>query len=175
MEAEKNIAGGTLIGDLQEDADQQISRISIPRIREPRDMVYSGTINVPQTGRIPVGSGVPAGGKKKHKRSVSTFSAVLILIALAVSSVLYIGNILVVGRLMNQINQLQNRHRQILNQQELLRAQIIKLSNLERIRSLAGAELGLQNSKQLPVWIEIDPEQVEQVQEVIQQQMENKR
>jgi hypothetical protein len=33
----------------------------------------------------------------------------------------------------------------------------------------------LQNSKQLPVWIEINPERVNQVEEVLQQQMEHKR
>ncbi len=76
---------------------------------------------------------------------------------------------------MMQNNQLQIKHRQILNAQELLKVQINRLSGLERIQQVAADQLGLQNSKQLPVWIEIDHERVSQVEEVLQQQMEHKR
>jgi len=76
---------------------------------------------------------------------------------------------------MSQMNQLQLKHRQILNEQELLKAQINRLSGLERIQQLAQDQLGLRNPNQLPVWIEIDPERVAQVEEVIQQRMDKKR
>jgi hypothetical protein len=67
------------------------------------------------------------------------------------------------------------KHRQILNGQDLLKAQIDRLSSLERIQEVARNQLGLQNSKQLPIWIEINPERVNQVEEVLQQQMEHRR
>jgi hypothetical protein len=76
---------------------------------------------------------------------------------------------------MAQNNQLQMKHRQILNGQDLLKAQIDRLSSLDRIQQIAHDELGLQNSKQLPVWIEINPERVNQVEEILQQQMEHRR
>jgi cell division protein FtsL len=152
-----------------------VSSISIPRIREARDMVYNGTDTV-QNRETETTDGIPlALNKKPHRRNVSPFTIILILFATALASVLYIGNILAVGRLMMQNNQLQIMHRQILNNQELLKVQINRLSSLERIQQVARDQLGLQNSKQLPVWIEIDPERVSQVEDVLQQQMEHKR
>ena len=138
-------------------------------------MVYNGTGTV-QNKESSAADGIPPSlNKKPHRRKVSPFTIILILFSTAVASVLYIGNILAVGRLMMQNNQLQIKHRQILNAQELLKVQINRLSGLERIQQVAADQLGLQNSKQLPVWIEIDYERVNQVEEVLQQQMEHKR
>ncbi len=152
---------------------QTPSPISIPKIREARDMVYNGIAD-PLTQAAPVNT-MQQHNKKQKKRRVSPFTIVLLLLGVAVSSVLYIGNILAVGHLMVQINQLQTKHQQILNQQELLKAQINRLSGLERIQQLAHDQLGLQNPRQLPVWIEIDPERINEVEEVFRQTMERKR
>jgi cell division protein FtsB len=100
---------------------------------------------------------------------------VMLLLGGAVFSVLYIGNILAVGRLVVQISRLQTKHQQILNEQELLKAQINRLSGLERIQQLAQDQLGLKNTRQLPVWIELNPERLTDVEAVYQQQMERKR
>ncbi|MGD1046097.1 MAG: septum formation initiator family protein [Bacteroidota bacterium] len=155
--------------------EQTTSPISIPKIREARDMVYNGTTNPLNDETVPVNT-LQAPRDKKHKRRrVSPFTIVLLLLGGAVSSVLYIGNILAVGHLMVQINLLQTKHQQILNEQELLKAQINRLSGLERIQQLAHDQLGLQNPRQLPVWIEIDPERINEVEEVFQQQMDLKR
>lgn len=148
-----------------------VSSISIPRIREARDMVYNGTGTIRKENAATDGI-LPDSNKKQHRRKVSPFTVILILFGIAVASVLYIGNILAVGRLMTQNNQFQIKHRQILNAQELLKVQINRLSSLERIQKIARDDLGLQNSKQLPVWIEIDPERVNQVEDVLQRQME---
>jgi cell division protein FtsL len=157
------------------ESEPLVSTISIPKIREARDMVYNGTDATPSK-ETTTPDGIPlALNKKQSRRKVSPFTIILILLGVAVASVLYIGNILAVGRLMAQNNQLQMKHRQILNGQDLLKAQIDRLSGLERIQQIARDQLGLQNSKQLPVWIEINPERVNQVEEVLQQQMEHKR
>jgi cell division protein FtsL len=157
------------------ESEPSVSSISIPKIREARDMVYNGTNTIPrQETTTPNGTPL-AINKKQSRRKVSPFTIILILLGGAVASVLYIGNILAVGRLMAQNNQLQMKHRQILNGQELLKAQINRLSSLERIQQIARDQLGLQNSKQLPIWIEINPERVNQVEEVLQQQMEHRR
>lgn len=174
MEIEKNIIDKEDIAGVMEEPEPTVSTISIPRIREPRDMVYSGIIDMPLGEDATDNRTQSSRSKVRQKRKISPFTIVLILFGLAVSIVLYIGNILVVGRLLNQINQIQIKHRQIVNQQEQLRAQIIKLSNLERIQQLAHDQLGLQNVKQPPVWIEIDPEQIDEVEEEIQQ-MEHKQ
>jgi cell division protein FtsL len=157
------------------ESEPSVSTISIPKIREARDMVYNGTNTIPSKETTTTDGTPLAINKKQSRRKVSPFTIILILLGGAVASVLYIGNILAVGRLMAQNNQLQIKHRQILNGQELLKAQINRLSSLERIQQVARDQLGLQNSKQLPVWIEINPERVNQVEEVLQQQMEHRR
>jgi cell division protein FtsB len=151
-----------------EEREPPKSPISIPKIHEVRDMVFNGTIEPSNDKAAPA-------NKKQTKRRISPFTIVLLLLGGAVSSVLYIGNILTVGHLMVQINLLQIQHQQILNEQELLKAQINRLSGLERIQHLAHDQLGLQNPKQLPIWIEIDPERINEVEEVFHQQMEHKR
>jgi cell division protein FtsL len=156
------------------ESEPPVSPISIPKIRETRDMVYSGTINTPIIETSTANGAQLPRNKKPRQWKISPFTMVLILLGTAVASVLYIGNILAVGRLMIQINRLQTKHQQILNEQELLKAQMNRMSGLERIQKLAHDQLGLQNPKQLPVWIEIDPERVNQVEEEIQQ-MERRR
>ena len=173
MASEKQNLGEFYAARAMEERELPASPISIPKIREARDMVYNGTAD-PLTYAAPVNT-MPPRSKKQQKRRVSPFSVVLLLLGAAVSSVLYIGNILAVGHLMVQINQLQTKHRQILNQQELLKAQINRLSGLERIQQLAHDELGLQNPRQLPVWIEVDPERMTEVEEVFRETMERKR
>jgi cell division protein FtsL len=155
--------------------EQATSPISIPKIREARDMVYNGTTDPLNDGTAPFNTLQAPRSKKQKQRRISPFTIVLLLLGGAVSSVLYIGNILAVGHLMVQINQLQTKHQQILNQQELLKAQINRLSGLERIQQLAQDQLGLRNPRQLPVWIEISPERINEVEEVFQQKMERKR
>jgi cell division protein FtsL len=155
--------------------ERTTSPISIPKIREARDMVYNGTANPLNAEVTPVNTPQAPRNKKQKKRRVSPFTIVLLLLGGAVSSVLYIGNILAVGHLIVQINMLQTKHQQILNEQELLKAQINRLSGLERIQQLAHDQLGLRNLGQLPVWIEIDPERINEVEEVMQRQMEHKR
>ena len=175
MQSETQNLGKVYAARVMAESELPVSSISIPKIREARDMVYNGTDTVPSR-ETTTPDGTPlAFNKKQSQRKVSPFTIILILLAGAVASVLYIGNILAVGRLLAQNNQLQIKHYQVLNRQELLKAQINRLSSLERIQQIAHDQLGLQNSKQLPVWIEINPERVNQVEEVLQQQMEHKR
>jgi cell division protein FtsB len=151
------------------------SPISIPKIREARDLVYSGTTNLSSDEATQINTPHTPPNKKQKKRRVSPFTIVLLLLGGAVSSVLYIGNILAVGHLIVQINQLQIRHQQILSEQELLKAQINHLSGLERIQQLAQDQLGLHQSRRLPEWIEINPERMNEVEEIFQRQTERKR
>jgi cell division protein FtsL len=175
VQSEKEKLGEVYAARATAELEPPVSSISIPRIREARDMVYNGkdtkqNIETEPTDGIPL-----AVNKKPRRQKVSPFTIVLILFCISVASVLYIGNILAIGRLMTENNRLQIKHRQIQNAQELLKVQINRLSSLERIQQIARDQLGLQNSKQLPVWIEIDPERVNQVEEVLQQLMEHRR
>jgi cell division protein FtsL len=175
LQSETQNLGEVYAARAMAESEPLVPTISIPKIREARDMVYNGTDTM-SSKETTTPDGTPlALNKKQSRRKVSPFTIILILLGGAVASVLYIGNILAVGQIMAQNNQLQIKHWQILNGQELLKAQINRLSSLERIQQIARDQLGLQNSKQLPVWIEINPERVNQVEEVLQQQMEHKR
>jgi len=173
--SEKQNLGEIYAARALEERDLPPSPISIPKIREARDIVYNGTTeplnNEPATADT---LQVPR-NKKQKKRRVSPFAIVILLLGGAVSSVLYIGNILAVGHLIVQINLLQTKHQQILNEQELLKAQINRLSGLERIQQLAHDQLGLRNTRQLPVWIEINPERLNEVKETFQKQLERRQ
>jgi len=148
------------------------STISIPRIREARDMVYSG-MPQPQTDFPAENAHAPASPKNRRpsRRKISPFNVIVILFSVAVVSVLYISNILAVGRLVVQIDQLQRQHQQMANEQELLKTQINRLSTLDRVQQFAQDQLGLRSPKQIPMWIAVDPERVQQIDEIVQSQM----
>jgi cell division protein FtsL len=169
METEKQELDKIYTAYTADGPEPTVSPISIPRIREPRDMVYSGPVSSHAENEDQSGQRLQGSGKRKTGRRISTFTAVLILFCIAVISVLYIGNILIVGRLMNQNNQFQIMHRQMQNQHELLKARIIRLSSLERIQQLAQDQLEMQYTKQIPVWIQIDPGQAEKAEEITNQ------
>jgi cell division protein FtsL len=142
--------------------------IAIPRVREARDMVYSGTMPSPDAAPSPI---VTAESRNRRwtRRTFSPFNIILALIAVAVVSVLYISNVLAVGRLLGQINELEQTHQRLLNNQELLRAQINKLSSLERIGTVAQQQLGLRTPGQAPVWLPADEERVQELEQALQE------
>jgi cell division protein FtsB len=172
--SEKQNLGEIYAARAMEEREPAQSPISIPKVREARDMVYSGSGDS-FTIKPAEANALQPRNRKTKKRRVSPFVMVMLLLGGAVFSVLYIGNILAVGRLVVQISRLQTKHQQILNEQELLKAQINRLSGLERIQQLAQDQLGLKNTRQLPVWIELNPERLTDVEAVYQQQMERKR
>ena len=175
VRSEKQNLGETYAARAMESPEPLLSPISIPHIREARDMVYNGAPDPLNNGPAMADTMQATRNKKQKKRKVSPFSIVMLLLGSAVSSVLYIGNILAVGHLIVQISQLQIKHQQILSDQELLKAQINRLSGLERIQQLAQDQLGLQQYRRLPVWIEINPERMNEIEEVYQRQTERKR
>ena len=175
MGSEKQNLGEIYAARAMEDIEPPQFPISIPKIREARDMVYNGTPEPLNSEPATVNTQQAPRNKKQKKRRVSPFAIVVLLLGVAVSSVLYIGNILAVGHLIVQISQLQTKHQQILNEQELLKAQINRLSGLERIQQLAHDQLGLRNTRQLPVWIEISRERINEVEETFQKQIERKQ
>lgn len=130
--------------------------------------VYGGdSSGAPSQGAI-VGSMLAAKNKLTKRRRLSPSNLLLLLAAAAVIIVLYISNIIAISQLMSEVNQLQQRQRQVLNDQELLRAQLNRMSSLERIRRLAENDLGLQNPADIPVWIKVDQDRAAGLQQAEQ-------
>lgn len=151
------------------------SSISIPRVREARDLVYSGPAQNPAGPDTVSETEAPLLRRKpRAAKRISPFNVLLLLIGAAIVSVLYISNILTIGQLLTQIDRLQAKHQQMQNEKEILSAQINRLSNLERIQELARDQLGLQNPKQLPQWIQIDHDRMNVVEEAVRQRMDRK-
>lgn len=106
----------------------------------------------------------PLRNRRTVKRKISPFSIMVMLIAAAVGIVLYISNIIAVNQLLNDVNALETEHRQVLMEQEILRAQINRLASLERIQEKAE-ELGLKSLREPPVWLNVDPERIRGIEE----------
>ena len=87
------------------------------------------------------------------------------LLVFAVAIVLYIGNIIAVEQLMRDIGQLEARHRRILADQEILRAQVNRMSSLDRIQKMAEDQLQLKLPTVAPQWITVDSNRIEEVEQ----------
>ncbi|MBI3587482.1 MAG: hypothetical protein HY088_10165 [Ignavibacteriales bacterium] len=133
-----------------------------------RRMIYGGTMPPPPAMDEPTGIPQPPKNRKITRRRVSPFNIILILMGVAAASVLYISNIIAVDQLMNDINKEDVKLQQILNEQEMLRARINQMSSLEKVRKKAEEELGLQNPKGAPVWMDIDHEKVRDIEDALQ-------
>lgn len=143
--------------------DAYLRRATEPSVRPPvRDTVYSGAPTLPRASTTQ-----PARNRAAAKRSISPFSIVIALIITAVVSVMYISNIIAVTQLVATIGDLETKVQRQQNEQELLRAQISRMSSLERIRQMAEKDLGMRNSEAVPGWISIDPERVNELQQKV--------
>lgn len=141
---------------------------SISTIPEPT--VYGGTMMENMGKELPT----PGNNRPVARRKLSTFNLMLLLVGSAVAIVLYISNVIKVSQLLAEINKLEGQHRRILMDQELLRAQINRMSSLERIRKLGEENLGLKNPKEPPVWIKVDEEKIRALEEATQQRKRRK-
>lgn len=134
----------------------------------PRKMIYGGTMPPPPAMDEPTGISQPLKNRKITQRKVSPFNIILILMGVAAASVLYISNIIAVDQLMNDIHKEEVKLQRILNEQEMLKARINQMSSMERVRKKAEEELGLQNPKEAPAWIDVDHDKVRNVEDALQ-------
>lgn len=127
---------------------------------DPRDRVFPG--NMPGPGPSgPVQS--PTRNRRPTPRRISTFSIVVGLLLAAITSVLYVSNVIAVSRLAAEIGRLEEDYRVLMNEQEMIRAQIAQLSGLERIRKIAEEQYGMTYSDAVPGWLAVDPDRVREL------------
>jgi cell division protein FtsL len=79
----------------------------------------------------------------------------------AVGIILYISNIIAVNRLVVEVNDLQQKYAAVMNENEILRAEVNRRASLERIGKIATEKLGLQHPKEQPQTLEVDESLVE--------------
>ena len=135
-----------------------------PSNRPPqRRLIYSGTMPVPPEAELPSGTTQPPTNRRFMKRRVSPFNIILILMGTAAAIVLYIGNIIAVNQLVNDIHKSDVRLQDILSEQEILKAHINQMSSLEHVRKRAEDELGLRNPTDVPRWLNVDQDKIRTV------------
>ena len=105
----------------------------------------------------------PTRSLPKKRQKVSTFNIIAALFILAAGVVLYVSNVIAVNRLSMEINALQLRYGQILNENEILKAEYNRKSALDRIGKIAVEELGLQHPKDTPLWLKIEDKKLENI------------
>ncbi len=125
--------------------------------------IYGG--NPPSSQNEFAERALAARNKAVRPRKRSPFNVMLMMILLAVGVVLYVGNVIAVQQLLKDVSDRQARLQQILNEQEVLKAQINRMSSLERIRSMAESDLGLRNPNGAPEWIEVDSSRIREIDE----------
>lgn len=100
--------------------------------------------------------------KKGVGRKVSTFYLIALLFGFGVAIVGYINNIIVVNRLLAEINQLQTQHDKISNGNAMLKAEIDGKSGRDRMGRVAVEQVGLRDPKEPPTVFDVDEELMEQ-------------
>ena len=126
-------------------------------------VIYGGTMPSPSSQTEFTRQAVAERNSPVRKRKVSPFNLMLILIGFAVAIVLYISNVIAVQQLVREVGALKTKHQQMLDEQEVLKAQINRMSSLERIRKMAEDDLGLRNPKEAPLWIQVDADRVREI------------
>ncbi len=106
----------------------------------------------------------PRSNRPLRLRRKSPFKIIMTLMAISLLIVFYVWNKISVNRLVVQADGLQNQLRKLEETNRNLRAEINKKSNLGRIEKLATLKLGLVAPKEPPVWFEVDPDRLKEIQ-----------
>lgn len=131
---------------------------------------YNNAIAVPSnTDQINPGYALPRQNVRRvnTKKRAKTSNIVGILFLVATAALLYVGNVIAVNNLAKEVGELNARHNQIISTNEVIKAEINRKASLERISLMAQEKLGMTNPKEAPVWFEVDPEKLAEVQELI--------
>jgi cell division protein FtsL len=121
-----------------------------------RRLLYNGGVAEASPRNEPASRGLSF-----PKRRSSTFNTMAGLFLAAVGIILYISNIIAVNRLVVEVNDLEQKYAAVMNENEILRAEVNRRSSLERIGKIATEQLGLQHPKEQPQSLEVDGSLIE--------------
>jgi sorbitol-specific phosphotransferase system component IIC len=98
--------------------------------------------------------------RKPAVRKTKTSSIMFVLFFVVVGCLFYTSTVIGVLRMGREMNELAMRYSTILSTNEVLRADINRKSNLERITQLAAEKAGMVNPGEAPAWFEIDHKRI---------------
>lgn len=126
--------------------DRLIYNNAVPPSSDPQANFPGAAIPRPNVRRVNV------------KKRTKTSNVVGMLFLFATAALLYVSNVIAVNTLAKEVNDLNNRHLQILSTNELIKSEINRKASLERISLVAQEKLGMVNPKEAPTWFEVDGE-----------------
>ena len=132
---------------------------------QQRRLIYGGTMPAPPSAERAQGTTLPPVNRRYTKRRVSAFNIILMLMGTAAAIVLYIGNVIAVNQLVNDIHKIDIQLQSLLSEQETIKARINQMSSLERVRVRAEDELGLKNPTDAPALLTVDEEKIQTIEE----------
>ena len=113
--------------------------------------IYNGNAVSPKAGST------PRQNRAVKVRSKSSISILAIIAFVSLMIVGYIWNKICVNKLVVEVNDLNNLHEKLVNENGFILAEINKKSSLERIeRKILTDKLDLISPREQPIWFEFD-------------------
>ncbi|MBI5022403.1 MAG: hypothetical protein HZB59_13285 [Ignavibacteriales bacterium] len=109
-------------------------------------------------------NGTPRQNRAVKGRGKSSISILAIIVVVSFMIVGYIWNKICVNRLVVEVNDLNNLHEKMVNENGFLLAEINKKSSLERIeKKILTDKLELVSPREQPIWFEFDDTKLDQL------------
>jgi cell division protein FtsL len=105
---------------------------------------------MPQQSPLPKPSAKPATSPRTRRFWLKRWLILGVLAASAASVVFFVNNVLRVGKLTEDIARLHKERERLVQQNELVRTEIIRLQSPERITTLARKKLGMVSASAAP-------------------------
>jgi hypothetical protein len=123
--------------------------------------IYGGdTVLYDPQESVPGYAARPARKPAVRKTKMSTIMLAVFIVV--VGCLFYTSTVIAVLRLGREMNELTMRYNTVISTNEVLRADINRKSNLERIALLAREKAGMINPREAPTWFEIDHARIEE-------------
>jgi len=124
----------------------------VPEVHREQRYIFNGE----QTATVS-GYAVRQNRRTIHRR-LSTFNIILALFVLGAAIVFYIDNIIIVNRLVVEVNALQVKYQRQLETNAALQAEVHRKASLERVGKIASESLGMMYPQEQPEWVSVDPD-----------------
>jgi cell division protein FtsL len=122
----------------------------VPEVHREQRYIFNGEPSAAVSGYA-----VRQNRRTIHRR-MSTFNILLALFVLGAAIVFYIDNIIVVNRLVVDVNALQVKYQRQIETNATLQAEINRKASLERIGKIASESLDMIYPQEQPEWLTVD-------------------
>ncbi|MGE5314710.1 MAG: hypothetical protein ACM3Q4_08465 [Acidobacteriota bacterium] len=123
--------------------------------------IYSGDAVLYDPQASTPGYAVKPERKPAAKKKAKMSTIMMVVFVFVVGCLYYTSTVIAVLRMGREMNELTMRYNTIVSTNEVLRADINRKSNLERITQLAADKAELINPAEAPIWFEIDHERID--------------